>query len=162
MNDFMSPVPRIAMALIALVLVLATAPAFSSAEAPRRDELTAMFAWWNSAMRREDGFTREAFAPHFAEDAVIRVNNRELVRGLDEMVVHFRGIQSRTESVEIELPFAESFREGGKIFTHHRVHARENGKTRVTHIMGYVVVHRGRITLIDFVSHTDWQPSGVP
>lgn len=50
MNDLMSPVPRIAMALI--VLVLATAPAFSSAEAPRCDELTAMFAWWNSAIRR--------------------------------------------------------------------------------------------------------------
>jgi hypothetical protein len=131
--------------------------ACSSAEALRDDELTAMFAWWNSAMLREDSFTRDAFARHFTEDGVIRVNNRELARGPDEMVVHFRGVQSRTEIVEIELPFAESFRDGEKIFTHHRVHARENGNQRVTHVMGYAVIRDGKISLIDFVTHTEWQ-----
>jgi hypothetical protein len=114
-----------------------------------------MFAWWNEAIKNEDGFTREAFGRYFTDDARIIVNDVVLVQGLDPMAEHFRGIQQRTESVEIVLPFEEGFREGGKIFTYHLIRARENGVDRLSHVMGYAIVEDGKLALINFLSHSD-------
>ncbi|MGH8168493.1 MAG: hypothetical protein ACREQ1_14730 [Woeseiaceae bacterium] len=117
--------------------------------------LVDMFAWWNDAIKNEDGFTREAFGRYFTEDARIIVNDVMLVQGLEPMAEHFRGIQQRTESVEIVLPFEEGFREGDRIFTYHLIRARENGVDRLSHVMGYAIVEDGKLALINFLSHSD-------
>jgi hypothetical protein len=117
--------------------------------------LVDMFAWWNEAIQTEDGFTREAFGHYFTEDAEIIVNDVVLVHGLDAMAEHFRGIQQRTEFVEIVLPFEEGFREGDKIFTHHLIRARENGMDRLSHVMGYAIVEDGKLALVNFLSYSE-------
>jgi hypothetical protein len=117
--------------------------------------LVDMFAWWNEAIQTEGGFTREAFGRYFTEDAEIIVNDVVLVHGLDAMAEHFRGIQQRTEFVEIVLPFEEGFREGDKIFTHHLIRARENGMDRLSHVMGYAIVENGKLALVNFLSYSE-------
>jgi hypothetical protein len=139
--------------LFILAFMFATTPA--SADDGTNDVLVDMFAWWNEAIKNEDDFTREAFGRYFTDDARIIVNDIVLVRGLDAMAEHFRGIQQRTESVEIVLPFEEGFREGGKIFTYHLIRARENGVDRLSHVMGYAIVEDGKLALINFLSHSD-------
>jgi hypothetical protein len=139
--------------LFILAFMLATTAA--SADDGTNDVLVDMFAWWNEAIKNEDGFTREAFGRYFTDDARIIVNDVVLVQGLDPMAEHFRGIQQRTESVEIVLPFEEGFREGGKIFTYHLIRARENGVDRLSHVMGYAIVEDGKLALINFLSHSD-------
>jgi hypothetical protein len=133
--------------------MFATTPA--SADDGTNDVLVDMFAWWNEAIKNEDGFTREAFGRYFTDDARIIVNDVVLAQGLDPMAEHFRAIQQRTESVEIVLPFEEGFREGGKIFTYHLIRARENGVDRLSHVMGYAIVEDGKLALINFLSHSD-------
>jgi hypothetical protein len=139
--------------LFILAFMLATTPA--SADDGTNDVLVDMFAWWNEAIKNEDGFTREAFGRYFTDDARIIVNDVVLAQGLDPMAEHFRAIQQRTESVEIVLPFEEGFREGGKIFTYHLIRARENGVDRLSHVMGYAIVEDGKLALINFLSHSD-------
>ncbi|MEX2122734.1 MAG: hypothetical protein WD795_02495 [Woeseia sp.] len=140
-------------ALFILAFMLATTAA--AADDGTNDVLVDMFAWWNEAIKNEDGFTREAFGRYFTDDARIIVNDVVLVQGLDAMAEHFRGIQQRTESVEIVLPFEEEFREGSKIFTYHVIRARENGVDRLSHVMGYAIVKDGKLALINFLSHSD-------
>jgi hypothetical protein len=139
--------------LFILAFMFATTPA--SADDGTNDVLVDMFAWWNEAIKNEDGFTREAFGRYFTDDARIIVNDVVLAQGLDPMAEHFRAIQQRTESVEIVLPFEEGFREGGKIFTYHLIRARENGVDRLSHVMGYAIVEDGKLALINFLSHSD-------
>ena len=139
--------------LFILAFMLATTAA--SADDGTNDVLVHMFAWWNEAIKNEDGFTREAFGRYFTDDARIIVNDVVLVQGLDAMADHFRGIQQRTESVEIVLPFEEEFREGSKIFTYHVIRAHENGVDRLSHVMGYAIVEDGKLALINFLSHSD-------
>jgi hypothetical protein len=139
--------------LFILAFMLATTPA--SADDGTNDVLVDMFAWWNEAIKNEDGFTREAFGRYFTDDARIIVNDVVLAQGLDPMAEHFRAIQQRTESVEIVLPFEEGFREGGKIFTYHLIRARENGVDRLSHVMGYAIVEDGKLALINFLAHSD-------
>jgi hypothetical protein len=139
--------------LFILAFMLATTAA--SADDGTNDVLVDMFAWWNEAIKNEDGFTREAFGRYFTDDARIIVNDVVLAQGLDPMAEHFRAIQQRTESVEIVLPFEEGFREGGKIFTYHLIRARENGVDRLSHVMGYAIVEDGKLALINFLSHSD-------
>lgn len=116
-----------------------------------------MFVWWNAAyLDEENGFTPEAFGQFYTEDAVMRINGRVTVRGLDNMAERFRGIQQRTEAVEIIVPFEEKFisREGDKIFTYHLARSRENGQEQDSfgQIMGYAEIRDGKISVIDFVS----------
>ena len=131
----------------------------SEATQPAASEmiLEDMFVWWNAAyLDEENGFTREAFSRFYTDDAVMRINGRVTVRGIDNMVERFRGIQQRTEAVEIIVPFEEKFisREGDKIFTYHLARSRENGQEQDSYgqIMGYAEVRNGKISVIDFVS----------
>ena len=119
-----------------------------------QDALTAMFVWWNDAYKQSDGFTPEAFARYFTADAVLRVNGVDRCKGLAEWSSHFRAIKAHTEQVEIELPFIDEFESpgGDRIFTHHLVNARENGKDSEERVMGYATVTGGKISLINFVS----------
>ncbi len=116
--------------------------------------ISEMFVWWNAAYRQKDGFTEAAFAKHFTIDAVLRVNGSDRSRGLAELAAHFRNIQARTGSVEIELPFIDEFAsaDGDRIFTHHFVKARENGKDSRERVMGYAEMRNGKISLINLVS----------
>lgn len=146
--------------------ILALACLFLTSAVPAGDDannvLVDMFAWWNEAIKTENGFTREAFRRYFTEDAEIIVNDVVLVHGLDAMVEHFRRIQQRTEAVEIVLPFEEGFREGDKIFTYHLIRAREGGMDRLSHVMGYALVEDGKLALVHFVSHTEPGDSTSP
>lgn len=133
--------------------------ASSETQAPAATDmiLEDMFVWWNAAyLDEENGFTREAFGQFYTDDAVMRINGRVTVRGIDNMVERFRGIQQRTEAVEIIVPFEEKFisREGDKIFTYHLARSRENGQEQDSYgqIMGYAEIRNGKISVIDFVS----------
>jgi ketosteroid isomerase-like protein len=121
------------------------------------DPLVAMFVWWNAAYQQKDGFTAEAFSHYFTRDAVLRVNGKDRCAGLEGLAKHFRDIQARTERVAIELPFLDEFASpsGDKIFTHHFVVARENGKDSRERVMGYAAIKDGKISLINFVSVPD-------
>jgi limonene-1,2-epoxide hydrolase len=98
--------------------------------------------------------TEAAFAKYFTSDAVLRVNGSDRSRGLAELAAHFRNIQARTGSVEIELPFIDEFAsaDGDRIFTHHFVNGPETGKDSRERVMGYVEMRNGKISLINFVS----------
>ena len=138
--------------LITLLCQLGT-PVF--AEQGDANVLVRMFDWWNAAMKTPDGLTEEAFREYYTEDAAIIINGNELVRSIKPMVEHFRGVQARSESVKIVLPFEEEFEtaSGDRIFTYHLVRARANGADRLSHLMGYAVVEDGRISLINFVRY---------
>jgi len=83
--------------------------------------------------------------------------------GVQILASHFRDIQARTQSVVIELPFLDEFTSpsGDRIFTHHFVSARENGKASRERVMGYAVIRNGKISLINFVSVPDEPASGA-
>ena len=138
--------------LIILLCQLGT-PVF--AEQGDANVLVRMFDWWNTAMKTPDGLTEEAFREYYTEDAAIIINGNELVRGIKPMVEHFRGVQARSESVEIVLPFEEEFEtaSGDRIFTYHLVRARADGADRLSHLMGYAAVEDGRISLVNFVRY---------
>lgn len=133
-----------------------------SAAPAKADPLVAMFVWWNAAYKQKDGFTVEAFSHYFTPDAVLRVNGKDRSVGLEDLASHFRDIQARTESVVIELPFLDEFASpsGDRIFTHHFVSARENGKASRERVMGYAAIRNGKISLINFMSVPDEPASG--
>ena len=128
-----------------------------SAAAAQPDPLVAMFIWWNAAYKQKDGFTAAAFSRYFTPDAVLRVNGKDRSVGLEDLASHFRDIQARTESVVVELPFLDEFASPSRdrIFTHHFVSARENGKASRERVMGYAAIRNGKIYLINFVSVPD-------
>jgi hypothetical protein len=74
-----------------------------------------------------------------------------------DLAAHFRDIQARTEMVAIDLPFLDEFTSpsGDRIFTHHFVRARENGKDSRERVMGFAAIRDGKISLINFVSVPD-------
>lgn len=121
---------------------------------PAEDALTRMFVWWNAAYKDKNGFTKAAFEKYFTPDAVMRINGRDSAVGSQDLADHFQQIQARTEAVEIELPFLETFSSADhkRIFTYHVVTSRENGKAGRELVMGYADIRNGRISLINFVS----------
>ena len=123
----------------------------------RHDVLVDMFVWWNAAYKQTDGFTEAAFSKYFTDDAILRVNGSDRGKGLKDLAAHFRAIQARSESVEIELPFIDEFTaaNGDRIFTHHFVKAREKGQDSRERVMGYAAIRDGKISLISFVSVPD-------
>jgi ketosteroid isomerase-like protein len=150
-----SAVLWVAAALTSAASVRATELQRTAAGPP--DPLVAMFVWWNAAYKQKDGFTAEAFSKYFTPDAVLRVNGKDRSVGVEELANHFRDIQRGTESVVIELPFLDEFASpsGDKIFTHHFVSARENGRTSRERVMGYAAIRNGKISLINFLSVPD-------
>jgi molybdate-binding protein len=138
-------------------LMLWMSSAGFAAQATGHDILIDMFVWWNAAYKQKDGFTEAAFGKYFTSDAILRVNGSDRSRGLADLAAHFRGIQARTEMVEIELPFIDEFTSasGDRIFTHHFVKAREQGKESRERVMGYAAIRDGKISMINFVSVPD-------
>jgi ketosteroid isomerase-like protein len=143
-------------AMCVAALASSAAPG-AAAAADQRDPLVAMFVWWNSAYKQKDGFTAEAFSRYFTKDAVMRINGKDRSTGVEDLAKHFRDIQARTEMVEIDLPFLDEFTSpsGDRIFTHHFVRARENGKDSRERVMGFAAIKDGKISLINFVSVPD-------
>jgi ketosteroid isomerase-like protein len=138
-------------------LLLGLLSAGLNAAAARHDVLIDMFVWWNAAYKQKDGFTEAAFSKYFTQDAILRVNGSDRSKGVKDLAAHFRDIQTRTEMVEIELPFIDEFTSpgGDRIFTHHIVKAREKGQDSRERVMGYATVRDGKISLINFVSVPD-------
>jgi ketosteroid isomerase-like protein len=150
-----SAVKRHAIAACACLAFLLSSLGFAATA--RHDVLIDMFVWWNAAYKQKDGFTEAAFSRYFTTDAILRVNGSDRSKGLAELAAHFRDIQTRTQMVEIELPFIDEFASasGDRIFTHHFVKARENGKESRERVMGYAAIRDGKISLINFVSVPD-------
>jgi ketosteroid isomerase-like protein len=150
------PVKRRSIAAGAYLLLVLLTPVFAAA-AVRHDVLVDMFVWWNAAYKQKDGFTEVAFSKYFTDDAILRVNGSDRSKGLKDLAAHFRAIQARSESVEIELPFIDEFASanGDRIFTHHFVKAREKGQDSRERVMGYAAIRDGKISLINFVSVPD-------
>jgi ketosteroid isomerase-like protein len=143
-------------AFCAALLASSAAP-MAAVAADKPDPLVAMFVWWNAAYRQKDGFTAESFSRYFTKDAVMRINGKDRSVGVEDLAKHFRDIQTRTEMVVIDLPFIDEFSSpsGDRIFTHHFVRARENGKDSRERVMGYAAIKDGKISLINFVSVPD-------
>jgi ketosteroid isomerase-like protein len=155
-----TPLIRIMIALAVAAMTLGPLGSLAArADAP--DPLVAMFVWWNAAYKQKDGFTVESFGRHFTADAVMRINGKDRCRGLEDLAQHFRDIQAKTEMVAIELPFIDEFTsaKGDRIFTHHFVLAREQGKDSRERVMGYATIRNGKISLINFVSVPDPAPA---
>jgi hypothetical protein len=153
--------------LAALMLAVCLSATPVSAAEPIRaqpaaapDPLVAMFVWWNEAYQHKDGFTAESFGHYFTKDAVMRINGLDRCKGLEDLASHFRDIQARTEAVVVELPFLDEFTSPGgeRIFTHHFVRAREQGKDSRERVMGYATIRDGKIALLNFVSVPDSEP----
>jgi hypothetical protein len=144
--------------VLALPMAAGLVPLLHGAARPDTpDPLVAMFVWWNAAYKQKEGFTAKSFSGYFTPDAVMRINGKVRCKGLEDLAQHFRDIQSHTEMVVIELPFLDEFTSPNRdrIFTHHFVRARENGKDSRERVMGYASIKDGKISLIDFVSVPD-------
>jgi len=143
-------------AMCAAMLDSSAAPT-ASAAAEKPDPLVAMFVWWNAAYKQKDGFTAASFSRYFTQDAVMRINGKDRSMGVEDLAKHFRDIQARTEMVAIDLPFLDEFTSpsGDRIFTHHFVRARENGKDSRERVMGFAAIKGGKISMINFVSVPD-------
>lgn len=111
-----------------------------------------MFDWWNGAMRCNDGLTAEAFAQFYTEDAQLVVNGQVRSRNLAEMAVHYQGVRSRCDAVEMLLPVEEAFACGDRAFVHCRTRAVIGGRTAAEEAMAYAVVRDGRMALLRVVS----------
>lgn len=156
--------------IMAAALALAIMPVATPASAAERtfshtvtdDVLTRMFQWWNAAFKDPEGFTPDAFGRYFTEDAVMRINGTDRAKGLADLAARFRNIQKSVDSVEIKVPFVESFSspDGSKIFTYHLEDAVENGKPSHSMVMGYAEIRDGRISLINFIS-MEGQPGPI-
>jgi ketosteroid isomerase-like protein len=144
-------------AMCAAMLASSAAPIAAAAAGDKPDPLVAMFVWWNAAYKQKDGFTAESFSRYFTKDAVMRINGKDRSVGVEDLAKHFRDIQARTEMVVIDLPFIDEFSSpsGDRIFTHHFVRARENGKDSRERVMGYAAIKDGKLSLINFVSVPD-------
>ena len=110
--------------------------------------LTDMFRWWNGVINSEEPLTAEQFRHYFTEDAVILVNHREQVRGVEQMPAHFQAIRERPGTIEVELPFREEFQSGNRIFTYHLIRSNQEEGESITYNMGYAIIEGGRIAAI--------------
>jgi len=117
--------------------------------------LTDMFAWWNGVINGEEPLTAEQFRQYFTEDAVILVNNREQVRGVEHMPAHFQAIRERPGTIEVELPFREEFQSGNRIFTYHRIRSVNAEGESFTYNMGYAVLEGDRIASVSLARFTE-------
>lgn len=149
-------------AFIAILLGLGLAPALA-ADKGQETVLTQMFVWWNGAIKDPNGFTREAFGRYFTEDGAIMINGKVAVKGLDDLVTHFRDIQSRVEYVEIVVPFEEEFvsASGDQIFTYHFIKSRAEGRDGLMHAMGYADIRDGKIALVHLVRAEEPAPQAA-
>lgn len=110
--------------------------------------LVDMFDWWNGIINSDEPLTAEQFRQFFTEDAVIMVNNKEQVRGVEQMPAHFKAIRERPGTIEIELPFLEEFQSGNKIFTYHRIRSVGEQGVSITRNMGYATLEGDRIASV--------------
>jgi len=117
--------------------------------------LTDMFRWWNGAINSEEPLTAEQFRQYFTEDAVILVNNREQVRGVEHMPAHFQAIRERPGTIEVELPFREEFQSGDRIFTYHLIRSTVDEGVSITYNMGYAIIEGDRIALVSLARFKD-------
>jgi len=113
--------------------------------------IVSMFHWWNEAIRNPDGFTPEAFARFYTEDAQLIVNGNLRATGHVALAAHYRRVQEIAPTAQMELPVAEEFTAPGRAFVHVFEHVAEgDGETR-RECMAYAVVEEGRMKLLRVV-----------
>lgn len=84
-------------------------------------------------------------------DAAIVLNGKQSAKGIPALVGQFQHILASSESVEIVLPFREGFVGGNKIFTYHFIRSKRDGRRECLRVMGYALLHDGKIALVDLL-----------
>jgi len=111
--------------------------------------IVSMFQWWNDAIRDPNGFTPEAFARFYTEDAQLIVNSNLRGTGHEALAAHFQRVQEIAPTAQMVLPVAEEFTTPDRAFVHvfERVED-EAGKEMRRECMAYAVVEGGRMKLL--------------
>jgi hypothetical protein len=148
---------RLGLAAVIAATVLAAAPV----HAKTTDRLTQMFAWWNEALKKPDGFTVESFGKYYDKDASLIINGKVSAHGLEDLTDHFKKIQAAGGEVEIVLPFMEEFQSGDKIFTYHTIRSRRNGKTGCELVAGFGTLKNNKILVVNLV-RSELDPATAP
>lgn len=139
--------------LIALMLGF-SANATEASPAPsnqQMDRLSEMFTWWNQAMKTPGGFTEEAFAKYFTDDAPLVIDGIEVMRSPAGWAQRFQAIQAATDAVEIVVPFRYSFQQGDRIYTYHIIRSRAAGKVDCMLAAGHADLENGMISRVTLV-----------
>lgn len=133
----------------------ADAPSATPASTQPSTILVDMFGWWNGIINSDEPLTADKFRRWFTEDAVILVNNREQVRGVEQMPAHFQVIRERPGTIEVELPFREEFQSGNRIFTYHLIRSIGDEGEKISYNMGYAILEGDRIATISLARFTE-------
>jgi hypothetical protein len=123
----------------------------SPGAATQEDPLSAMFSWWNGAMKTPGAFTEEGFAVYFTDDAPLIIDGVEVMRGPAGWAERFQMIQQMTEAVEIVLPFRYSFQQDDRIYTYHIIRSRAQGKVSCMVAAGHADLVDGKIGSVTLV-----------
>lgn len=133
------------------VLAQTITSSHASTGAAARDPLTAMFAWWNDAIKTPGALTPEAFGKYFTDDGAIIVNGKVFAKGLPALSAHFEKIQAAGGSDEIVLPFMKTFRSGNDIYTYHIIRIERNEEKTCLLVAGHAVVRSGKLAEVTLV-----------
>jgi hypothetical protein len=148
-SHWLARVTRFA-ALACCIAVLAM-PISASLRAMEPDRLSQMFEWWNAALKHANGFTVESFSRYWDDDASLVINGKESTRGIAALTEHFKQIQARGGEIEIVVPFLEVFQSGDRIFTHHIIRTRRDGKVGCMLVSGWARMKNNKILALDLV-----------
>ena len=114
--------------------------------------LEAMFEWWNDQFAKGEPFTVAGLSRFFHPDIHMIINGELRADGLDGLAARFETVRASCRTVEVELPFVETFRSDDRVFTHHRVSAETENGPMMEVVMGYVVTDGDLIRVINFLS----------
>lgn len=150
---------------IAILLSFASSTAFAAQPptqpTPPLDKLSEMFTWWNQAMKTPGGFTEQAFAKYFTQDAPLVIDGVEVMRSPAGWAQRFQAIQAATDAVEIVVPFRYSFQQGDRIYTYHIIRSRAAGKVDCMLAAGHADLEGNLIRRVTLV-RTSIDPASDP
>lgn len=113
--------------------------------------IVCMFQWWNEAIRDPNGFTPEAFARFYTEDAQLIVNGNLRGTGLEALARHYRRVQEIAPTAQMVLPVEEEFTAPDRAFVHVFELVAEGDEETRRECMAYAVVEGGKMKLLRVV-----------
>ncbi len=120
--------------------------------------LTQMFAWFNTTYAKPERFTEAGFAQYFTDEIVFDINGKKSPKGLKSLTDRFNHLKETYHSIVIGLPLKEEYLVDDKIFTYHLNSGKEKAEDPVggfTHVMGYVTLDNGKISLVKFLHYNE-------
>ncbi|MGF7151864.1 hypothetical protein FHS96_005532 [Sphingomonas zeicaulis] len=113
-----------------------------------------MFDWWNRAFRK-DGFTPEAFAQHFTDDADFIVDGGVRGTGPDGICTHFVRIRAKCEAVELVTPVIATLSDHEQGFVHYRCDFAADGTAGSEVCMAHARFRDGRIARFEVIGRQE-------